>query len=162
MIDRTTYPIGINVFVLQSNKLLLGKRKNCAGEGEWGLPGGHLEFGESMISAAARELTEETSLEVDKLTFLNLANDNSGREQHYVQVGFLAEGITGEVKLMEPELCSEWKWFQLDELPDTIFFGHSTQIKLFLQGLSFGDTNAWLGSSSNTDLDSQTWNPLSS
>lgn len=142
MSDRPTFPIGINVFVVRDSKLLLGKRKNSAGEGMWGLPGGHLEKGEDMPAAAARELQEETSLKARGFVFANLVNDNNRETNtaHYIQVGFLAESIQGEVQLMEPERCSEWKWFSLDALPENIFFGHAKQVELFLDKLPFGDS----------------------
>lgn len=138
MADRQKFPIGINVFVIRDDKLLLGKRKGF-GEGQWGLPGGHLEDFENMIGVARRELKEETSLEAKSFRFLNLVNDNSDREEHYIQVGFLAEEVSGEAKLMEPNCCSEWQWFPLDDLPENVFFGHVKQIKLFIDKALFAD-----------------------
>jgi 8-oxo-dGTP diphosphatase len=135
------FPIGTNVFAIQDGKLLLGQRKNCVGEGEWGLPGGHLEYHENMEDAAARELLEETSLVAGKLTFVNIVNDNKRNDGgHYVQVGFKAEDLKGEVKLMEPERCSEWKWFPLNALPENIFFGHKKQVEIFLKNIQFGES----------------------
>ncbi|MDD5050707.1 MAG: NUDIX domain-containing protein [Candidatus Pacebacteria bacterium] len=140
MQERPTFPVGVNVFVIKDGKLLLGQRKNTSGDGLWGLPGGHLETGENMIDCARRELKEETSLEAEKFTFTNLANDNGPtNNRHYVQVGMIAEGVKGEVKLTEPELCYEWKWFDLKNLPKELFFGHKNQIELFLKRLPFGD-----------------------
>ena len=88
MEKRDTYLVGINIFVIRDGKLLLGKRKNVAGDGEWGLPGGHLENHESMLGAAARELREETNLQASKFRFANLVNDSQG-EKHYLQIGFV-------------------------------------------------------------------------
>ena len=140
MSDRPTFPIGINVFVVKDGKLLLGKRKGTSGEGQWGLPGGHLEYGEKMPDAARRELKEETSLEAGEVSFINMVNDNGNDRRHYIQVGFLVKDFKGEVKLMESERCFEWKWFSLDTLPEEIFFGHKKQIELFLDKQSFGDS----------------------
>jgi 8-oxo-dGTP diphosphatase len=133
MEKRDTYPVGINIFVIRDGKLLLGKRKNVAGEGEWGLPGGHLENHESMIGAAARELREETNLQASKFRFANLVNYPQG-EKHFLQVGFIAEDATGDVVLNEPDRCYEWKWFSLNELPSNLFIGHKDQIGAFCNG----------------------------
>ncbi len=54
MSERPTFPVGVNVFVIKDGKLLLGKRKNISGDGEWGLPGGHLEKNEKMEDGATR------------------------------------------------------------------------------------------------------------
>jgi 8-oxo-dGTP diphosphatase len=140
MSDRPTFPVGINVFAIRDGKLLLGRRKGSAGEGMWGLPGGHLESGENMSDAAFRELKEETSLGAQELHFLNLVNDNANNTGHRLQVGFLAQNINGEVQLMEPERCFEWQWFPIGALPENIFFGHSKQIELFLKKIVFSDS----------------------
>ena len=55
------FVLGVNTFLIKDNKILLGKRLNVAGHGQWGLPGGHLEENEDLIEAAKRELLEETN-----------------------------------------------------------------------------------------------------
>jgi 8-oxo-dGTP diphosphatase len=44
--------IGCEVFIKKQDTILLGKRRNCYGEGTWALPGGHLEYSETLIDAA--------------------------------------------------------------------------------------------------------------
>ncbi|KAH0837500.1 hypothetical protein AYO21_04991 [Fonsecaea monophora] len=73
--------IGVAVFILhtdpksQKPKFLLGKRLGSHGAGTWALPGGHLEFGESFEECAAREVREETGLDVGDIEFLTATND---------------------------------------------------------------------------------------
>jgi 8-oxo-dGTP diphosphatase len=132
---RETFPIGVNIFVVRNDKLLLGKRKNTYGAGTWGLPGGHLEFGERLEAAAARELKEETGIKTEKFIFVNLINDLHdlrGEQKHYLQVGFLAKDIgDAEPILNEPDKTEEWKWFGLADLPKDIFPSHIEQIEAF-------------------------------
>jgi len=134
------FNVGVNVFVVRDKKLLLGKRKNIYGAGSWGLPGGHLEYGESMKDAAARELEEETGLKSIKFEFVGLINDVR-EDEHYLQVGFLVKEVGNgkEPALKEPERCEEWKWFDSDNLPKEIFVGHAQQIETFKKGLLFSD-----------------------
>jgi len=133
------FHIGINIFVVRNKKLLLGKRKNVYGAETWGLPGGHLEYGEGMRKAAARELGEETGLKAREFKFAGLINDVR-KDEHYLQIGFLAKD-TGDKEpiLNEPERCYEWKWFNLGNLPQEIFPGHIKQIQLFKNGSYFSD-----------------------
>ena len=91
-------------------------RINVSAAGTWGLPGGHLEAGEGMADAVARELLEETGLTADHLEFSNITNQKDG----YVQVGFAVTGVRGEPTLKEPDRCEEWKWFPLTQLPANI------------------------------------------
>ncbi len=138
---RPKFPVGVNVFVIRNNSLLLGKRKNAAGDGMWGLPGGHVELNEAMTDTAARELLEETGLTASEFKFVNLVNQFSRPEgDHYIQVGMLALDVEElEPRLCEPDRCSEWKFFDLENLPENIFYGHTQQIKNFIQENNFTD-----------------------
>jgi 8-oxo-dGTP diphosphatase len=131
---------GINIFVIKDGQLLLGKRKNVYGAGTWGLPGGHLEFGEAMEDAARRELMEETGLYAQKFRFINIVNDRS-KGRHYIEIGFIAEGIKGEPVVKEPDKTEEWKWFNLDNLPQNLFPPQRKLIELFLKNLQFSDNS---------------------
>jgi 8-oxo-dGTP diphosphatase len=141
MPKNPSFPIGITIFVVRNGKLLLGKRRGSKTEDAWGLPGGYLKDGESMVEAAVRELKEQTSLTAKKCKFINLVNDNANAVHHAIQVGFLVDEITGEPKLMESDAYFEWKWFSLESLPEPIFLDHAKQIELFLNHLHFGDTS---------------------
>jgi len=137
--ERASFRVGVNAFVVRDGKLLLGQRKGGNSDGAWGMPGGHLEDKESMLEAAARELAEETGLRASTLQFILLVN-NRQRDRHYIQTGFLAEGVRGEPELKEPELCYEWRWCDLDNLPEPIFIGHQKLIELYKEGATnFGE-----------------------
>ncbi len=133
---ENTFKIGVNVFVVRDGKLLLGKRKNGHGSGEWGLPGGHLEFNEKFADGAKRELFEETGLVAENLLFETIANQPRG-DKHYVQIGFSSENVVGEPELKEPEYCEVWQWFSLDNLPDNLYSSHIDPIRLFKEKKTF-------------------------
>lgn len=127
--------IGVNIFIVDEDRLLLGKRKDVPGDGQWGLPGGHLEKDECIREAAARELKEETNLEAESFELTNII-DQAHRpdDRHYIQFGLVAQHVTNELINNEPDKCSEFKWFKTNELPENIFFGHTEQIKAFVEG----------------------------
>jgi len=127
--DRAT--VGVNVLIEREGKLLMGKRKGVAGEGSWGLPGGRLEFGEKIFDCAKRELMEEVGLKAKDLEFLNIFNQiRTNKNQHWIQVGLVGKGIKGEPKLMEPERCFEWRWFENNKLPKNIFRPHKAHVDM--------------------------------
>jgi len=133
-----SFHVGINIFVVKDDKLLLGKRKNVYGAGAWGLPGGHFEAGEAMKDAAARELMEEAGLSAENFDFSNIVNDRSGG-QHYLQIGFVAKNVSGEAIVKESDRCQAWEWFKFGELPRDLFPPHRQQVDNFLNKLSFFD-----------------------
>ncbi|KAK3067338.1 hypothetical protein LTS18_001172, partial [Coniosporium uncinatum] len=79
--------VGVGVFVLRGNKFIVGKRLGSHGEGTYALPGGHLEYGESFEECAAREVLEETGLDVSELRFLTATNSVfDDVKKHYVTI----------------------------------------------------------------------------
>jgi len=110
------------VLVLRDGRVLLGQRKGSHGAGTWALPGGHLEFGETVAQCAIREVREETGLGIDSVTPAPYTNDVFALEgKHYVTLFVTAHSAAGEPALCEPDKCSEWRWFRWSELPSPLF-----------------------------------------
>lgn len=130
--------IGCEIFILQDNALLLGKRKNCYGEGTWALPGGHLEYGETIKSCARRELKEELGIEGLEFRLISVA-DIIDERGHYVHISFVLEKFLGEIHNMEPELCYEWKFFDVTNLPEEIFSPHRPILKNYFENVLYLD-----------------------
>lgn len=112
---------GIAVMILKDGKVLLGKRKNAHGAGEYAFPGGHLEHLESFEECARRETREETGIEIDNVRFQFLANVLAYRPNHYVHVGLIADWLAGDPIGLEPKFCVSWEWYSLDSLPEPLF-----------------------------------------
>lgn len=114
--------VGVSVIIIKDNKFLIGKRKGSHGKGTWGFPGGHLEFMESIEECAKREVLEETGLQIKILKRGPYTNDIfKEANKHYATLFVVAEIVSGELKIMEPNKCEEWKWFSWDEFPEPIF-----------------------------------------
>ena len=112
---------GATVVVIKNNTVLLNLRSDT---NTWGIPGGALELGETLQETAARELKEETNLEADNFILLNVFSGKNfyfvypnGDELYSVVTLFLAEGVTGEMKIADDE-SFELKYFSKDELPN--------------------------------------------
>lgn len=131
--DKNSIGIGVVIVVKKDDKMLFGKRLVKVGSGQWGLPGGHLEPGESMIAGAKRELEEETGLVADTVEFINITNDPRPGDEHWIHLVFMAEGIHGEPENMEPNKCEGWEWFSIDKLPEPLFYGHRKLLEAVVQ-----------------------------
>lgn len=112
--------IGIGVIVIKRGTVLLGKRKNSHGEGNWAFPGGHLEFGESPEECAMRELAEETGLIATTIIAGPWVN-NVFEDKHYVTLFMFIPEFTGVEIVLEPHKCEGWQWFDWRHLPEPLF-----------------------------------------
>ncbi|MCX9158517.1 NUDIX hydrolase [Niveibacterium sp. 24ML] len=117
-----TIGVGVGVLVLRDGKVLLGKRKGSYGAGTWSAPGGRLEYGESIEQCAARELREETSLELGPIQPGPYTNDVfSEVSEQYITVFVVAHQSRGEPVNVEAHKCEGWQWFAWNELPSPLF-----------------------------------------
>ncbi len=105
--------IGVGVIIIKNNKVLLGKRLNSHGHEQWAFPGGHLEQGETPEECAVRETLEETGLSIanpkDTVFASNFFSEN---QRHYVTLFMLSNIDSGERRVMEPDKCAGWQWFE--------------------------------------------------
>lgn len=114
--------VGVSIIIKKGNKVLIGKRKNIPGHGEWGFPGGHLEFRECFEDCVKREVMEEAGIKIKNIKFQALTNDIRPKEKtHYVTLFFTADYGSGKVKNMEPEKCDGWQWVLWNKLPYPLF-----------------------------------------
>ena len=93
--------VGVGVVVWRGDEVLLIRRGKPPREGQWSLPGGGQELGETVAQTARREVLEETGLQLatlDLLTVVDLIEREPGSDQirfHYTLVDFTAEAADG-------------------------------------------------------------------
>ena len=114
--------IGVACIVWKDGKFLMGKRKGSHAPDTWSIPGGHLEYGESFEGAAAREVLEETNLNVKDIQFLALTNDFMPDEnKHYITIWMEAEWESGEPTVVEPDKWIDQQWRTFSDMPEPLF-----------------------------------------
>jgi 8-oxo-dGTP diphosphatase len=95
--------VGVGGVVIANDRALLIRRGSAPLKGEWSIPGGMLEIGETIVQGVQRELLEETAIEVKVLdlieVFERISPDQDGRPQyHFVILDYLCEVIRGEAR----------------------------------------------------------------
>jgi len=122
--------VGVGGVVIEEDRVLLIRRGAEPLKGQWSIPGGTLELGETLMEGAARELKEETGLDVSVLEMIELferINFGRGADQawttieerrrprfHFVIVDYLCQRISGEA--VAGGDVTEVQWAREDEL----------------------------------------------
>jgi ADP-ribose pyrophosphatase YjhB (NUDIX family) len=112
--------VGVGAIIIENGRVLLIKRGKAPLLGEWSVPGGLLELGETLRQATAREALEETGLVVETADLLGVfdrvVRDSDRRIlYHYVLIDFLCHRAGGEIYASGD--AAEARWFTLSELP---------------------------------------------
>lgn len=100
--EYPTHPrLGVGAVVFKEGEVLLVRRNKAPAAGEWAIPGGGVEIGETLSQAAERETLEETGVTVRAekpvYTFESIVRDPDGGVRfHYVIVDLEAEYLSGE------------------------------------------------------------------
>jgi len=118
--------LGVGAVILHDGRALIVQRASEPRKGEWTVPGGVLEVGETLRSGIEREVLEETGLLVKAGpvvdVYENIWPDASGKtEFHYVLVDFLCELISGELQAGTD--AAEARWITVEELDDLSLIG---------------------------------------
>jgi 8-oxo-dGTP diphosphatase len=111
--------VGVGAVILDQGRVVLVKRKFPPLAGEWSIPGGRLETGETLHEGVVREAREETGLIVGSADLLGvydrLVRDDSGRVlYHYVLIDFLCRRLAGE--LYAGGDADDARWFSQKEI----------------------------------------------
>ena len=125
MAEKREYPdrplIGVGAIIVQDGQVVLVKRGHPPLQGEWSIPGGVLEVGETLREGVIREAREETGLEIEPLDLLGvfdrMMRDKKGHVlYHYVLVDFLCRVTGGDLQAAGD--ADEARWFEPAEIAD--------------------------------------------
>lgn len=108
--------LAVSASIFRDGRVLLIQRAHPPAKGSWSVPGGRVELGEPLHVALAREVMEETGLEIEILGLAGwreVLPANSGGK-HFVVMSFAARWVAGEPVLNGE--CSDFAWLPPDAL----------------------------------------------
>jgi 8-oxo-dGTP diphosphatase len=104
--------LAVSAVIFRDGKVLLLRRAKSPGHGFWSLPGGRVEFGESLHIALAREVDEEAGLKIDIVALAGWREvlPGAGGGGHYLIMSFAARWTGGEPRLNQEH--DDFKWVE--------------------------------------------------
>jgi len=110
--------LAVSAAIFRNDKILLVQRARAPAKGFYSLPGGRVEFGESLHAALHREIKEETGLQIEVVDLASwhevLPGSHGGK--HYLIMSFAARWVGGAVVLNEE--LDDFRWLMPDALGD--------------------------------------------
>ena len=114
--------VAVGAVVIDDDRILLVRRAKAPSEGEWAIPGGSVELGETLRKAAECEVLEETGVTIQAkdlvYTFESIQRDDHGGIRfHYIILDYLADYLDGEPEPRDDALDARWvATSQIDQL----------------------------------------------
>lgn len=130
MAKHKTPSITTDIFIFDDDfNFILIKRKNDPCKDYWALPGGFVEYGESVENAAVREAKEETNLDIELLDLVNVYSEpNRDSRGHTITIAYTAKGNMENMKADSD--AKEIGVFSCEKLSEiNIAFDHEKIIK---------------------------------
>ena len=106
--------VGIGIVIWNEyDEFVLIRRGKPPRQGEWSIPGGRLEWGETLRDGAMREAMEETGLKIEILGFIDIVdsvtrNDSGIPVRHYVLADFAARAVAGSLRAGSDAADARW------------------------------------------------------
>lgn len=131
VVYRNPFPT-VDIIICQQKQVVLIERKNEPHG--WALPGGFVDYGESLEQAASREALEETGLSVKNLRqFRAYSAPDRDPRHHTISMVFSADGIG---TLCSGDDAANAQLFPLDQLPQPLCFDHATILADYIASLN--------------------------
>ena len=131
----------VDIAIVHEGKIILIRRGRDPFKGKWALPGGFVEYGETVEETALREVMEETGMEIELVDILGTysAPDRDPRS-HTVTTTFIANPVKGDPSGGDD--ADEAKWYEIDAIiSNDLAFDHGQMLK---------DLRTWLRTKSGT------------
>ena len=129
----------------ENDEILLQRRQGTKlWPGFLALPAGHIDEGENAYEAAIREAKEELDIDIsiEDIVDTFVVNRKNNSLSSYYDVYFELGSYCGEIKIKEPEKCSELVWSNIDNLPEDMIDFEKEAIDKNREGIKFSCTYA--------------------
>jgi 8-oxo-dGTP diphosphatase len=137
---RSRFPVAVHLFFLRADRVLLLRRFNTGWEdGNYSVPAGHVDAGETVTQAAIREAREEIGvrLEPQDVEVVHVMHRKS--EDERIDFFLLARRWAGEIANQEPGKCDDLAWYPMASLPGNMIPYVRQALHNYQNGLLFSE-----------------------
>lgn len=133
--DQKFPRVGVGAVVLDhEGRILLQLRKKPPEANHWSIPGGRVEYMETIEDAIVRELREELGIDTRIVDLLCVTNHIvQADDAHWVSPAFLVQILDGEAANREPHSTKEIRWFSISELPPNLTVTTRSALNAYLK-----------------------------
>ena len=138
--SRARFPVTVHLLFIRGDQILVARRANTGyRDGEYSVPAGHLNGGETVRAAAAREAEEDVGVRIEAgdIRFSSVMHRVEGDER----VDFFVQILNwqGDIVNAEPDKCDDLRWVDFDDLPDNTIPYVRRAIANHLDGVAFDE-----------------------
>lgn len=136
--DTNRPSVGVATVVVKDGKIAIGKDTR-KGDAVYGVPGGHWESGETLKECAAREVKEESGVDVTNVELISVYDFyRPDKEKSYVTIGMKAAYAGGDFADLHDEGRLDWAWYTPEEaLQLDLFPADKILIERYVSGVIF-------------------------
>lgn len=140
---RSRFPVTVHLLFVRGDQILLARRKDTGyRDGEYSVPAGHLDGGETVLAAGMREAQEEVGVQLEpaQLEFVGVMHrlEDDERVDFFLRV----RSWNGEPFNNEPQKCDDLRWVEVASLPENTVPYVRRAIRNHRQGVVF-DEYGW-------------------
>jgi len=129
---QNPWPV-VSILIVDDERILLGKRSEDPEKGKWALPSGYIEFGNDFITTAILEAKEETGLEIEIQSIINVMSSFYSRRFHFLVIYLKAQVVRGKLKAGDD--LEEVNWYSIaEEFPEIAFDEDRDMLTLYISG----------------------------
>lgn len=122
--------VSVDGLITIDNKIVLIKRAQNPYKDYWALPGGYVDWNETMEEAVSREVEEETSLKVIKVDFMKIYSLPQRHPEQLIAGAYIIK-TSGTIKAGDD--AADIQLFHYDDLPEALAFDHESMIADYLE-----------------------------
>lgn len=129
------------LFLIKDGSILLQRRFQTGfQDGNYGVPAGHLDGGETARQGGVREIREEIGIEIkpDDMTVVHVMHRKATNDER-IDFFMTASVYTGEITNGEPHKCDDLQFFPLDDLPENMVDYVKVAIENYQKGISYSE-----------------------